>query len=239
MPMKITRWRGCALILAMSVLLLCDRAAAQVPLEPAQLPPRTSFYLVWRGAPPQNVRSANSLLALWDDPDFAPVRSAMFENMMRSSEKDSSKQALTREEIEQYSTLIENAFVVGYIAKPEAKMTVSAVPPKPTGEHPWNGMFLIYDRTGKESLLSKALLRMRGQEKEMPQISQLTVAGVPVLKVEHKENVTYWVEHGKYAASASERSVLEEILTRLESRTPPASSLGQSAAYQEARPLLG
>ena len=237
--MKITRWRVCALVLVMFIFLVCDRAAAQVPLEPAQLPPRTSFYLLWRGAPAQNVRSANSLLALWDDPDFAPVRSAMFENMMRSSEKDSSKQALTRDEIDQYSTLIENAFVVGYIAKPETKMTVSAAPPKPAADHPWNGMFLIYDRTGKESLLSKAVLRMRAQDKEIPQISQLTIGGVPVLKVEHKSGVTYWVEHGKYAASAGERSVLEEILTRLESTTPPATSLAQSAAYQEARPLLG
>ena len=237
--MKITRWRGCALSITLFALLLSNRASAQAPLEPAQLPPKTSFYLIWRGAPVQNVRSSNSLLALWDDPDFAPVRSAMFENMVSSSAKDSSKQALTRDEIEQYSSLIENAFVIGYIPKPEAKMTVSAVPPKPMAQHPWNGMFLIYDRTGKESLLSKAVLRMRGQEKEMPQISQLTVAGVPVLKVERKDNVTYWVEHGKYAASAGERSVLEEILTRLESTTPSASSLAQSAAYQEAQPLLG
>jgi hypothetical protein len=237
--MKNTRPRGCALIVTLLAFLLTDRAMAQAPLEPAQLPPRTSFYMVWRGAPAQDVRSANSLLALWDDPDFAPVRSAMFENMMRSSEKDSSKPSLTREEIEQYSSLIENAFVVGYVPKPEAKMTVSAVPPKPaTAEHPWNGMFLVYNRTGKEALLSKAVLRMRGQEKETPQISQLTVAGVPVLKVERKDNLTYWVEHGKYAASAGERSVLEEILARLESTTPAPTSLAQSAAYQEARPLL-
>jgi hypothetical protein len=236
--MKLTRLRCCTFALLVSVLLFSAVASAQAPLEPAQMPPRTSFYLIWRGAPSADVRSVNSLLALWDDPDFAPVRSAMFENIMHASEKDASKQALTRDEIEQYSSLVENPFVVGYITKPEAKMTASAVPPKPA-DHPWNGMFLVYDRTGKESLLSKAVLRMRGQEKDMPQISQVTVGGVPALKVERKTGVTYWVEHGKYAASASERSVLEEILVRLESKTPPAASLAQSAAYQEAQPLLG
>ena len=51
-------------------------ARAQAPLEPSQLPQRTLFYLIWRGAPAPNVRNANSLLALWDDPDFASVRSA-------------------------------------------------------------------------------------------------------------------------------------------------------------------
>lgn len=227
----------CALILS---LLLTPRLAAQSPLEPAQLPSRTAFYFIWRGTPTGDVRKANSLLALWDDPDFAPVRSAMFESMSSSagSGKDASKPALTREEAEEYSLLLENAFVAGYLSKPQSKMTASAAPPKPT-DHPYNGLFFVYNRTGKEALLSKAVLRMRGQEKELPQISQVTIAGVPALKVDRKASTTYWVEHGKYAASASDRSVLEEILGRLEGKSADASSLAQSAAYKEAQPQLG
>jgi hypothetical protein len=238
MLMKAARLRRFAFAVVISILLFSGPASAQAPLEPTQMPSRTSFYLIWRGTPAQDARKANSLLALWDDPDFAPVRSAMFDNMMSGSEKDASKQALSREEIEQYSSLVENAFVLGYIGKPEAKMTASAVPPKPA-EHPWNGLFFVYDRTGKESLLSKAVLRLRSQEKEVPQISQITVSGVPALKVERKTGATYWVEHGKYAASASERSVLEEILARLEGKSTATASLAQSAAYKEAQPLLG
>jgi hypothetical protein len=225
----------CTLILSA---LLSPRLAAQAPLEPAQMPSRTSFYLIWRGTPAGDVRKTNSLFALWDDPDFAPVRAAMFENMTSSSEKDTSKPALTPEEAEQYSSLLENPFVIGYLSKPEAKMTASAAPPKPA-DHPYNGLFFVYDRTGKETLLSKAVLRMRGQEKELPQISQITLAGVPALKVDRKESTTYWVEHGRYAASASERSVLEDILARLERQGSDSSSLAQSPAYKEAQPQLG
>jgi hypothetical protein len=58
-------------------------ARAQAPLEPAQLPSRTVFYLNWRGAPAPDVRKANSLLALWDDPDFAPARSALAPNKLK------------------------------------------------------------------------------------------------------------------------------------------------------------
>jgi len=61
--------------------LLCfsglNPAHAQAPLEPAQMSPRTAFYLIWRGTPGPDARKANSLLALWDDADFAPVRSAI------------------------------------------------------------------------------------------------------------------------------------------------------------------
>ena len=94
----------------------------------------------------------------------------------------------------------------------------------------WNGIFFIYNRTGKEALLSKAVLRMRNNEKELPQLSQTTIAGIPALKVQRKTETTYWVEHGKYAASANDPAVLEQILPRLEGATPP-DSLSQSAAY--------
>src|ERR1700730_16198833 len=100
--MKFTHPRIVAFAVIVSLLLLSGGAAAQAPLEPAQMPSRTSFYLIWRGTPPSEARKTNSLLALWDDADFAPVRSAMFENMMNTSEKDASKQKLTREEIEKY-----------------------------------------------------------------------------------------------------------------------------------------
>jgi hypothetical protein len=236
--MKFARRRGFVFAFIVTMLLLAYRASAQGPLEPAQMPSHTSAYLIWRGTPAGDVRKNNAVLALWDDPEFRSVRAAMFENVASTPEKSARKPGLTGEDAEQYSSLLENAFVLGYISKPEAKMTASAVPPKPT-EHPWNGLFFVYDRTGKESLLSKAVLRMRGQEKEMPKVSEVTVAGVPVLKVERTTGVTYWVEHGKYAASTSERSVLEEILPRLEGNPAGAASLAQSEAYKEAQPQLG
>jgi hypothetical protein len=240
MLMRVVHLRDLVFVVVMSML-SSTRASAQAPLEPAQMPPRTSAYLIWRGTPAADARKTNALLGLWDDPDFAPVRAAMFENMSNSSEKDASKPGLNREEAEQYSSLLENAFVLGYLSKPEAKMTASAVPPKPAEhpERPWNGLFFVYDRTGKESLLSKAVLRLRGQEKEVPKISEINVAGVPTLKVERTSGTTYWVEHGKYAASASERQVLEDLLARLEGKAAGASSLAQSEAYKEAQPQLG
>lgn len=235
--MSFSRVRGIACTFIIWIF-FCASSKAQAPLEPAQMPARTSAYLIWRGTPAGDARKLNSLLALWDDADFASVRSAMFENMTAGSGKDSSKATLTREEAEQYSTLLENAFVLGYISKPEAKMTASAVPPKPS-DRSWNGLFFVYDRTGKESLLSKAVLRMRGQEKEMPKLSEINLSGIPVLKVERTASTTYWVEHGKYAASANEKSVLEEIIARLEGKSAAAATLAQSEAYKEAQPHLG
>ncbi len=210
---------------------------AQAPLEPAQLPARTSFYLIWRGTPPAETRKTNSLLGLWDDPDLAPLRAAIFQSTQSSSPKDSSAQPLTRDEIEQFSSLLENSFVLGYLRKPEAKVAAVSARAE-SSDHPWSGMFFAYDRTGKELLLAKAILRLRSQEKEPPKISPVTIAGSPVLKIERKNDVTYWGEHGKYAVSAADPGVFEEIAARLDGKAV-AGSLAQTAAYQEAGPLVG
>ena len=71
-------------------------------------------------------------------------------------------------------------------------------PPAPA----WNGMFFIYDRSGKEELLSKAVLRMRGAEKDIPKLTRID---------------------GRW------RSCLEGRAKRAESRTGPNSASMLSA----------
>jgi hypothetical protein len=214
------------------------RVAAQSPLDPAQLPSRTVFYFLWRGTPAPEARKASTLLSLWDDPDFAPVRSALFEAMFSNSPKDKSSPSLSPEEFTEYSTLLDNPFVAGYLSEPKAHR--SAVPADASpAPNPWNGLFFVYDRSRKEALLAKAMLRMRSQDKDIPKLSPLIIAGIPALKVETKSGVTYWAETGKFAVSAKERSVFEEILSRAAGKSPDTFSLAQNSFYQEAQPLLG
>ncbi len=214
-------------------------AFAQAPLEPAQLPSRTVFYLIWRGAPAPDVRKANALMALWDDADFAPVRSALASNILSSSQEKSPSQKLTPEELQEYASLLENGFTVGYIGEPAKHSAASAPVSKDAKPPAWNGMFFVYDRTGKESLIAKAILRTRAQEKEAPVLTPLVLGGVPVLKVESKNGATYWADQGKLAVSAGERSVMEQILGRINGKSSAAASLAQSSAYQEAQSILG
>ena len=225
-------------ILALPVLIFgligCDALLAQAPLEPAQLPARTLFYLIWRGAPSGQARTLNSLLALWDDADLAPLRSAMFTNL-QSGPGEPAQQPLTREEREQFATLLENPLVIGYVP-PQDQQTRAGAAANPAGNAA-NGIFFVYNQTGKEALVAKAMLRFRSQEKDPPQVAEITVAGVPALKIERKSGVMYWAEHGKYAVSSGDISVFQELLARLDGKSGPANSLAQTAAYQESQPV--
>jgi hypothetical protein len=243
--MNVKRIRILVSMAALVFVLGASPARGQAPLEPAQMSPRTLFYAIWRGAPAPDVRKANSLLALWDDPDFAPVRSALAAGILSNSNEKSSEPKLTPQELGEFASLLENSFTVGYLSETAAhrRSNAAAANSGAVGEAKppeWNGMFFVYDRTGKEALLAKAVLRLRAEEKEIPKLSQITIGNVSVLKVERKNNnVTYWAEQGKYAVGASERWVMEDLLGRLDSKGAGTASLTQSAAYQEAQPNLG
>jgi hypothetical protein len=221
--------------------LLARSSSAQAPLEPAQLPARTTFYFIWHGSPSGDVRKANALVSLWDDPDFAPVRVALFDAMMSDAKKQNGNPGLSREEIAQFATLLDNPFTIGYLPRretPAAKTASAAEHGEAQSAKPsWNGMFFVYDRSGKEALLSRAVLRARSAETDIPKLTEITVEGIKALKVERKSSTTYWAETGKYAASANNPIVFEEVLRRLSGKSA-GGSLADSEAYQEARPVL-
>ncbi len=232
MLMRAVLTRATTFLLLVFVLPTC--CFAQAPLEPTQLPTQTSFYLIWRGTPQGDIRQTNALLSFWDDPDCAPLGSAIVDALMSDSNKQKDKPAPTRNELTEYASLLDNPFVLGYISRPD---DLPAAKTPATGAPAWQGVFFVYDRTGKEALLSKAVLRMRGADTDIPKISEVTVAGVPALKMERKSSVNYWAETGKFAVSAQEKSVFELILNRLNGKDS-GSSVADSAAYREAKPLL-
>jgi hypothetical protein len=222
------------LLFTLTALTLPERAGAQSPLEAPQLPGRTSFYLVWRGSPTGDARKNNALTSLWDDPDIAPMKTAMVEAFMNDANKQKDKPGVTREELAQVATLLDNPFTLGYLPRREAAARAAA---GKTAAPAWNGMFFVYDRTGKEELLSKTVLRMRSGDKELPELSEITVAGVKALKIEKKSGTTYWAETGKYMVAAGEESIFEEVLNRLAGKSA-GPTLADSEAYKEAKPLL-
>src|SRR5215475_5545597 len=88
------RLRSCALLSLAALTFLCALpATAQLPIEPAKLPARTTFYAAWRGMPSGDVRKSNSIFALWDDPALAPTRAAFVKDLLEKGRKNNSSAA--------------------------------------------------------------------------------------------------------------------------------------------------
>src|SRR6202795_3704887 len=140
--MKIIR-KHCLLLVATIFFLAAKVASAQAPLEPTQMPANTTFYFVWRGQPSAELRRTNSIAALWDDPGFAPVRSSVTNAILKSSEEKSPENRLTRQQIEEYASLAENAFVLGYLSDPQKKRAEASSDSSAANARPWNGIFFV------------------------------------------------------------------------------------------------
>ena len=221
------------------VMLLADPVAvfAQSSLDPGQLPKSTTFYLAWHGTPAIDARKANSLLATWDDADCEPLRAAIIDAAMsRPADSAKAKTALTREQLSQYASLLDNEIVFGYIVNPNQVQSSEAG--RQSQKNSWNGMFLVYDHTGKEAALARLLLQTRMNEKDPPKISAATIAGISTIKIERKDGATFWADDGKYTLAASEPAVFEKISAWTKHATPELATLSQTAAYREAGGLL-
>jgi hypothetical protein len=228
-------WRNFLLLLAGLLSAAARGALAQSGLDPGKLPSSTVFYLEWHGTPAGEARRVNSLLAIWDDPDFAPVRAAIIEEMMSDSASSKRTQAaLTGDELAQYASLLDNEIVVGYLPNPNVAKNAEL----DSSANKWNGAFLVYDRTGKETTLTKLLVQMRKREQEPPEISATSIAGIPAIKVQRKRGTSYWAEDGKYAFTASDPAVFEQIGAWTRHTAPADGGLSQTAAYHEANDLL-
>src|SRR5215475_9002417 len=80
-----------------------SQVSASPSIDPARFPKSTVFYVLWRGAPADDARKANSLYALWDDPGFAPARNALLDSFVNDSRKSANGKAqLTRDEFSEF-----------------------------------------------------------------------------------------------------------------------------------------
>jgi hypothetical protein len=222
-------------LLALILAVVPVRVCGQPSLDPGQLPKETAFYIAWHGMPSGEARKSNALLALWDDPDFAPVRERIIDAFLDDSAKRQKSQApLSKAELAEFASLLDNEFVAGYLGD----LRGASAKAEGRGPSAWNGSFLVYDRTGKEGVLERLLLRAQASEKDPAKLSTVTLAGIPVVKAERKSGVSYWAQDGKYALSASDPAVFEQIAGWAKHSSPPRAPLQQTAAYRETGDLL-
>lgn len=228
-----TRHRSILLRTCPAVLLLAFAAAAPAQDQPLEnrLPAKTTFYISWHGSKPlAAARATNSLLRLWDDPEFAAARAAMVAEMFASVPKDKKdKMVLSREDV---SSLLENPFVTGALIKIGGPAAPAAKPGKPNDDF---DAFLIYERTGKEQILTR-LMDLEKSGTPAPSITKSAFhdAEIETITNGEKKNTYYRSASGRYLVVCQQRELLENLITRLSATPPPAESLAGLAEHRAA-----
>src|SRR5260370_756546 len=153
-------------IAALLCLSAANPARAQAPLAPAQMSPRTLFYLIWHGVPSAEARKVNALLALWDDADFAPVRSALAAGMLDSSAAKPAQAKLTPEQQQDFGGGVGGTIRSGSRSQGEPGRRPAGIFSARSGLEESGGRFEGWGHAGRTS--SRSCEARRGALSERP-----------------------------------------------------------------------
>lgn len=208
-------------------------------LEPSRLPPDTLFYLRWGGTSSLGpARNTNSLLRLWADPEFAPVRQALAEAFYSGAKKKEKLQSLTREDIEQVASLFENPFLFGFAGRLDLSRT-SGTHEKEAPLEQKPAFFLVYDGAGKTELIARLEEQFDRVRKHPRSITRYAFGPTSVEIITTGEETSYRAVVGPYFVLSDQQRVIEDLITRLRSPERSVASLAGVADYRSARRQTG
>jgi len=231
--------RLCLRMLAATVLVyFCASSAlfAQSPKISDRLPQNTLFYLQWRGKSfLGDADKKNHVLQLLEDPDFEVLRQAFAKNLLQRQQKDGTPTPPVQ--LPDLISLLDNPGAAGLIASPTP--VTSASPSDPSH---LSSVFLVYDMTGKVDLVKKLKTAAESASKEKPKITTYEFGGTTIevsVAGSNAANTGYSARSGNYFLVASQREVIEDLVTRFRTGSKPLASVTQLPEYQSVLPYIG
>jgi hypothetical protein len=228
----------CLRVLAATVLVyLCAGSAlfAQSPKISDRLPQNTLFYVQWRGKSfLGDADKKNHVLQLLEDPDFEALRQAFAKSLLQRQQKDGSPTPPVQ--LSDLISLLDNPGAAGLIASPTA---ASASPSDPSH---LSSVFLVYDMTGKADLVKKLKTAAQSSSKEKPKITSYEFGGTSIevsVAGSNAASTGYSTRSGNYFLIASQKEVIEDLVTRFRTGSKPLASVTQLPEYQAVLPYIG
>jgi len=200
-----------------------------------RLSPNTLFYVQWSGRSSlMDAEKKNHVLQLMEDPAMAPVW-VMAAMHMQQGMKVPANPATALSPTDVLSFL-DNSATFGVAAVTDA--------PKPAGPDsvaPRFGSFLIYDGTGKASLIQKIRSRLASGNagKGPAEMTKYDFGGTPVEVWTTGKNVSYSAQAGNYFLVSDQKEIIEDLIGRFRQPARPATSVTQLPGYAEMRKFIG
>jgi hypothetical protein len=235
---RIAAYRCCRVLAA--AVLVCFFAGnpllAQSPALSDRLPQNTLFYVQWRGkAFLGDADKKNHVLQLLEDPDCEALRQALAKDFLQRQQKDGTPTPPVQ--LSDLISLLDNPGAAGLIASPTA--ATSASPGDPSH---LSSVFLVYDMTGKADLVKKLKTAAESASEEKPKITTYEFGGTTIevsVTGSNAAGTGYSARSGNYFLVASQKDVIEDLVTRFRSANKPLASVTQLPEYQAVLSYIG
>ncbi len=206
------RWHLSIVVLAL-FLVVAGPARAQAPELTERLPADTLAYVYWRGAQSISPSSQNALVALWQDPGFAPARQAMEEGFSGALKGIPRSPRLSAADVQ---ALLAHPMIIG-LRLPEPGSATGGGAKTPARLAGRIRSFGVFQTTSEEAGRLRAML----------------VAASPQAAAHIR------ITSAGFLVSSTDPSTIEELARRFGASPPPETdSLTALPAYHEARAEL-
>jgi hypothetical protein len=228
----LTRPRFAALIVLLSF--AAFPAAAQ-EFSPAILPADTSFVIFSRGtAHAEVIYPTNPMIQSWNSPDFADFRQQAIAYVIRHADWKVNGRPVkfAPAEAEQIFSFLKSPMMIGLSGPIDVGSLTKDGAPSAKQLMNVSGMFAIVDVTGKTAQFD-FLFKFIGSNlpKEITR-THTDFSGVSIEKFVGPNNTSFATRVGNYFVWSNQQKVIQDLVSRLGSRSAPADSLGQNANFQ-------
>jgi len=234
---------GVALSASVSTRVAAQQAGAAAPMAmETRLPAATQSYVHWRGTKALDpATTKNRLAQLWEDPDFAPVRRALVKQAYTTAWRAPYSGPVTADQLDSLSVLFENESIAGSMApapaaapKPISAGAGAPLAGKAGGANAVGDTFVVYDGTGKEAIVQKAVELMTKAAPGAPKVSSYAFGETKVEWIKTGAGSIYWAQTGSYFIRATRKELEEDLITRFRAKSA-AASLGDDADWKRAK----
>jgi hypothetical protein len=226
------------ILFVLFVLLSGSALSAQTgPSSPIaqRLSPNTVFYMQWSGkASLTDAEKKNHVLQLMEDPAMAPFW-LMAAARTQQGAKKSGNPAVTLGMADMLSFL-DNSAAFGM-----ATVTDAPKPAGPDSVAPHFGFFLVYDATGKASLIEKikSSAAIQADGKTPAVVTRYDFGGTPVEVRTTGKDTAYNAQAANYFLASDQKQIIEDLIVRFGKIGSPATSVTQAPGYADIRKFLG
>ncbi len=208
------------------------RAQRVLPID--RLPANTYAAVIWHGqAAIAKGASTNNLVRLWNDPDFLKVRQVFSQALTGSGPDSASGKGLSKADQDAMLDAMSSPGIVGAAGTLDLNKMFDESAKAASGAKD-SDIFIIWEAAGKEAVW-KRIDEMAQNPSKPATITNVKLRGIDVRVSETETRMSYTGAVGPWRVEAGRQALFEDLVSRLQGTSAPATSLIQSALYTESQ----